>query len=332
MSSSQRKRKLLGYDIDLGAFFAVVKARRWLFFSTIVGTLLVALLYLHVTTYKYTATLMVSPVQSSQGGGLSGKLGGLSNLASIAGINIGSDAATQAFMLYQKGLYSRDVADLLARDPQILHAVFSKQWDADAKQWIPPNPTKRAIVVFVQDLIGIPHRDWQPPDGALLQDYITDNVNVDIEPDKPVVTITYNDEDPQFAVTFLHALDRAVDNKLRDLALVRSNQYIGYLSDQLTKVANADVRDALMATLTDQENTKMMASVTAPYSAQPFGPPSASRKPMIPKPFLVLAAALVIGMVRRKPCRDPGCRHSALVEDAFREVVRETEESPYTGR
>jgi uncharacterized protein involved in exopolysaccharide biosynthesis len=295
MSSSQRKRKLLGYDIDLGAFFAIVKARRRLVFSTIVGTLLLALLYLHIATYKYTATLMVSPVQSSQGGSLSGKLGGLSNLASIAGINIGADAATQAFMLYQKGLYSRDVADLLAKDPLIMHGVFSKQWDADAKQWIPPNPTVRAIAAFVQGLIGIPHHEWQPPDGALLQDYITDNVNVEIEPDKPVVTITYSDQDPAFAVMFLHALDRTIDNKLRDLALVRSNQYIGYLSDQLTKVANADVRDALMSTLTDQENTKMMASVTAPYSAQPFGPPTVSRKQMIPKPFLVLAAALIIG-------------------------------------
>jgi uncharacterized protein involved in exopolysaccharide biosynthesis len=296
MSSSQHKRTLLGYDIDLGAFFAVVKARRRLFFSVVAASVLAALLYLHLATYKYTATLMVSPVpQSSQGGGLAGKLGGLSNLASLAGINIGADAASQAFMLYQKGLYSRDVADLLARDPQIMHAVFHKQWDADTKQWIPPDPIRRAIIVFAQDVIGIPHRDWQPPDGALLQEYITDNVSVDAEPDKPVVTITYSDQDPEFAVKFLHALDRGVDNKLRDLALVRSNQYIGYLSDQLTKVTNSDVRDALMSTLTDQENTVMMASVTAPYSAQPFGPPSASRKQMIPKPFLVLGAALIIG-------------------------------------
>ena len=297
MSSSQRKRTLLGYDIDLGELFGVVRSRRKLAFAVAAGTVLVALLYLHIATYKYTATLMVSPViQSSQTGSLSSKLGGLSSLASLAGVNIGGDTATQAFMLYQKGLYSRDVADLLAKDPQIMHAVFRKQWDATGKQWIPPNPTVRTIAVFVQSLLGIPHHDWQPPDGALLQEYITNHVYIETEPDKPVVTITYSDQDPQFAVKFLHTLDRAVDDKLRDLALVRANQYIGYLSDQLTKVANTDVREALMTTLTDQENTKMMASVTAPYSAQPFGPPSASRRPMFPKPFLVLAAALLIGV------------------------------------
>jgi hypothetical protein len=296
MSSSQHKRTLLGYDIDLGAFLSAIRVRRKLVFGIIVGTVLTALLYLHSATYKYTATLMVSPVmQSSQTGGLSSKLGRLGNLASIAGVNIGADPATQAFMLYQKGLYSRDVADQLAKDPLIMHAVFRKQWDAASKQWILPNPTVRSVAVFIQSLLGIPYHDWQPPDGALLQEYITNNVYIETEQDNPVVTITYSDEDQQFAVKFLHTLDRAVDNKLRDLALVRANQYTGYLSDQLTKVANTDVREALMATLTDQENTKMMASVTAPYSAQPFGPPSASRRPMFPKPFLVLAAALIIG-------------------------------------
>src|SRR6185312_4149192 len=179
MSSSQQKRTLLGYNIDLGAFFSVVKARRRLVFSIVTATILLAILYLNTATYKYTATLMVSPVQSSQGSGLSGKLGGLGNLASLAGINIGGDAATQAFMLYQKGLYSRDVADLLAKDPQLMHAVFHKRWDAAAKQWIPPNPTVRAIAQFVQTILGMPLHDWQPPDGSLLQEYINDNVNVE---------------------------------------------------------------------------------------------------------------------------------------------------------
>ncbi len=296
MNSSQHKRALLGYDIDLGELFRIIKVRHKLVIAVIAGTLLAAVLYLHTATYKYTATLMVSPVmQSSQTGGLSGKLGRLSGLASIAGVNIGSDPATQAFMLYQKGLYSRDVADHLAKDPQVMHAVFHKLWDAANNQWIRPNPAMRSVVVFIQSLLGIPYHNWQPPDGALLEEYITDHVYIETEPDNPVVTITYSDEDQQFAAKFLHTLDRAVDNKLRDLALDRANQYTGYLSDQLTKVANTDVREALMTTLTDQENTKMMASVTAPYSAQPFGLPSASRKPTFPKPFLVLAVALIIG-------------------------------------
>lgn len=296
MRSPQDARTLLGYDIDIAQLARRVAGRRRLVVAFILGALILAVAYLHVAEYTYTATLAVSPVASSStSGGLAGKLGSLGNIASLAGINIGGDAGTQAFMMYQEGLYSRDVAEQLAQDPQIMHAVFHKQWDAENKKWISPPPVIRAIVQFAKALLGIPVRPWQPPNGALLQEYIIDNVEVEPDPEKPVVTITYRYQDPQMAVRFLRELDRAVDNKLRSIALTRANQYVGYLSDQLNKVTNTDVRDALMSTLIDQENTVMMASVTAPYAAQPFGPPSASRKPMHPKPLLVLPVALLAG-------------------------------------
>ncbi len=160
------------------------------------------------------------------------------------------------------------MADQLARDPQILPTVFSGQWDKTGNKWNPPDSAIHALVVFFQSILGLPNHDWQPPDGALLQDYITDNVYIEADRTNRWLQSPTEIENPLFAVKFLHALDRAVDNKLRDIALARANQYIDYLSDQLTKVTNTDVREALMTTLTDQENTKMMASVTAPYSAQ----------------------------------------------------------------
>ena len=295
MDIAEDKRTLLGYDIDLDKLVGTLWQRRRLVFASILGAIVLAIVYLHIAIYTYTATLMVSPVLSSSSDNVSGKLGGLGGLASLAGINIGDDTGTQAFMLYQEGLYSRDVADELSKQPDIMHTVFHKQWDAANKQWVKPLGVVRALVGLVKGIVGIPDRPWQPPNGALLQEYITSNVSVDTDPQKPIVTITYRDEDPQFAVKFLRELDRAVDDKLRDIALVRANQYSDYLSDQMNKITNADVRQALLATLTDQEKIKMMASSTAPYAAQPFGLPSASRKPTNPKPALVLAAAVFAG-------------------------------------
>jgi uncharacterized protein involved in exopolysaccharide biosynthesis len=295
MNDSANKRTMLGYDVDLVQLVHAIWTRRKLVFGFVAGALFIALVYLHIATYLYTATLMVSPVLSSSSDNLSGKLGGLSGLASLAGINVGQDQGTQAFMLYQQGLYSRDVADELAKDPDILHVVYRNQWDAGTQQWVKPSGPIWLLARLVKGAIGIPLRSWQPPDGALLQEYIADNVTLDSDPQKPVVTITYRDKDPAFAVKFLRELDRAVDNKLRQNALVRANQYVNYLAGQLATTTNADIRESLISTLTDQEKTKMMASATAPYAAQPFGLPSASRKPTDPKPFLVLAAAIFVG-------------------------------------
>jgi len=294
MNDSADKSTLLGYDVDLGKLFQILLERKRLILASILGAVLLAIVYLHIATYSYTATLMVSPVISSSDS-MSSKLGGLSSLASLAGTKLPTDSGTQTFMLYQQGLYSRDVADEMARNPQIMHIVFRNQWDADRKQWIGPSRVVSFLVGLVKDVIGIPIRPWQPPSGALLQEYIVKNVTVDSDADKPIVTITYRDQDPQFAVAFLRELDRAVDHKLRGIAIVRANQYVGYLTSQLEKVTQADIRLALMSTLADQEKTQMMASATAPYAAQPFDLPSASRKPTNPKPFLVLAGALFAG-------------------------------------
>jgi hypothetical protein len=298
MTRAEEGRTLFGTGMNLGQLARALERRRKLIFASMLAFLAVGLIYLHLVDYTYTATLVVSPVptsSSSAASGLASKLGSIGNLASLAGINLGGDMGNQAFTMYQEGIYSRDVADTLARDPEIMHAVFDKQWDAAARKWTPPLPLLRAIVEVVDGIFGVPVQPWQPPNGALLQEYIADNVDLDTDPQNPIVTITYRYKDPQKAVRFLHELDRAVDNKLRNLALARARQYVGYLSGQLTRVTNTDVRDALMSTLVDQENTVMMASVTAPYAAQPFGAPSASRKPENPKPLLVVSAALVTG-------------------------------------
>ena len=204
---------------------------------------------------------------------------------------------SQAFMLYQNGLYSRDVANDLSKRQDIMRKAFYHQWDSASQQWAQPSPFVSTTVALMKGALGIPVRAWEPPDGALLQEYIIDNVKLDVDPQKPIVTITFRHQDPQFAVEFLNALDRTVDEKLRQDALERANQYVNFLSDQLKSVTNTDVREALVSTLADQEKIKMMASATAPYAAQPFGLPSASRKPTNPNPILVLVAAAFAGLL-----------------------------------
>jgi hypothetical protein len=295
MDESAYRPKMLGYDIDLAALFGALRAGWRPIAGGILGALALALIYLHLCDYTYTATLMVSPVMASASDNMASKLGGLKGLASLAGVNIGDNLGTQDFMLYQQGIYSRDVAEDLARNPVVMHTIFARQWDDGAKRWLPPNGLVRAVAVAVKGAIGIPDQPWQAPGGAALQEYIADNVSVAADAEKPIVTVSYRDKSQWFAAYFLHELDRAVDNKLRTNALTRAQQYSAYISEQLTRITNADVREALMATLTEQEKIKMMASATAAYAAQPFGTPSASRKPTSPKPFLVLFAAAITG-------------------------------------
>jgi uncharacterized protein involved in exopolysaccharide biosynthesis len=114
----------------------VLLLRRWYIVSLfIVLALTAAIFYLHTTTYKYTAELKVTPVQEEAGT----LLRNLGNLATLAGLNVPRGAQTVSpFMLYLESIKSQEVADELSGDANLMHSLFSAQWDPETASWKEP--------------------------------------------------------------------------------------------------------------------------------------------------------------------------------------------------
>lgn len=269
--------------------------RRIIVWSAVAG-LIAASLYLHVATYLYTAELTVLPVQSG-GGGLASKLGSLSDIASLTGITLPQDQSSTQFQLYLEGVHTRTVADALAPRADLMKVLFKNQWDAKTNTWRRPEGILTPIKKALKFLLGVPDYPWQPPNGAQLQVYLEKEVTVTQVPQKPFVTIAYQNKDPAFAVKFLASLHEAVETRLRQKALSKSKQYIDYLTGKLRTVTVAEQRQAILNALNDQEKSMMAASSDAPFAAESFGAPSASFRPTSPVPIVVLAVGLLGGTV-----------------------------------
>lgn len=282
-------------EIDLWTVLkGVWKGRRVIALFAGIG-LLAAILFLHTSSFKYTAELRVGPVQASSDG-MSSKLGGLSELAPLVGVNIGGGATTQ-FQLYLEGVKSRDVADSLVKTPKIARTVFGNEWDASTQTWKKPTSTLAPASDVLHHLLGIPITAWHAPDAGRMQQFLESNIVIEQDPKKSLVTIKFSYTDPAFATRFLGILNRAVDEKLRRRALARSSQYIDYLSGNLDTVTNAEHRTAIAQALGEQERIKMMASSNISYAAEAFEPPAASVKPTMPNSPRVLLAGLFLGIV-----------------------------------
>jgi uncharacterized protein involved in exopolysaccharide biosynthesis len=256
--------------------------------------LVVSSLYLHVATYRYTAELTVIPVQSS-GGGAAGRLGGIADLASLAGVSLPKDQGFAQYQLYFEGIHSRSVADALSKRTDLMKVIFRSEWDEKTKSWRQPTSPLRPIVQAFKFILGIPNYDWQPPDGARLLLYMNSEIKVAEDPKKALATISFDHRDPKFAVAFLRALHDTVEGQLRQKALSVSRQYVSYLSEQLKTVTMVEQRQAIMNALVEQEKSVMMASSNAPFAAESFGDPTASYRPTSPVPILVLALGFLIG-------------------------------------
>lgn len=280
-------------DLDLGYIFHRIALRwRMILVLSLLG-LLAALLYLHMAAPKYITSYRVTPASSSATSGGRG-LGGLGNIAAMAGVSIGgSNNGATAFELYLDALNSRSLADQLAKDPRIMQTIFASQWDRRSKNWHQPSGIVPAFSTLIRSMLGMPARQWQPPAGEELQKFIDQNVTI-TEPgarDAPITHISMRYKDPLFSEYLLGRMSKMAETRIRLSALVRAQDYGKFLADKLATTQNYEHRQVLSTALAEQERVVMMASsVSTPYSIVPLEIPSSSKRPISPN-YLVTAVA-----------------------------------------
>lgn len=283
--------------IDLAELLGGLWRQKWLIVICTALGLAVGVYKLNRTTFYYTAELKVTPAQQSEAS--APRLSGLASLASRAGIGLGSASSSTPFILYTEGISSRSVADALAQRPDIMHVIFAGEWDDRTQRYVEP---RRGLIGSalrpVKSLLGFPpEEEWRKPDAARLQAYIKSGVKVLKDPESPVVTLRYLHPDPKFAAIFLTEVHRVLDNSLRRRARDRATQYIDYLAGQLQVTRLAEHRSAIAQTLAEQERNRMMASSTLAYAAEPLDQVVTSLRPTEPRPVLVLAINLLVGLI-----------------------------------
>lgn len=257
--------------------------------------LALSVLYLHIAVYLYTAVLQVTPAQSTSLSEL-GSSGQVGQLASLVGLGVPRSQGARSFLVYEESLSSRDVADELSRNVEIMHHIFSSEWDAENASWHEPKGVVYALVTFLKLSLGFPAVHWEQPDGARLQIFIKRKVRIDEDIKKPIVTLSFSDEDPTFAERFLTALSDLADDRLRKVMLRRSTQYSDYLTAQLATITDNEVRQAVAQSLAEQKKMMMLAGSNVPFAAEQIGRANAGRKPTSPQPWLVLLLGTVSGV------------------------------------
>ncbi len=272
---------------------ATVRARAWAVGIITLAALLIAIIWLRTTDYRYTAVLRVAPAPTTARE--TANLGALTNLATLTGATLEAIPVTP-FRLYTEGLYTREVALRLANDPVLMHRVFPREWDAGTRKWRDPAGFGKHLSDGFFRMFGVPVTPWEAPDAARLQGWIGDQVHLDQTPKTPIATLSLDSTDPALARDFIVRLHSTVDAWLRERTLERTRNNIAYLNARLPIVSLAEHRQALFATLSDQQQRQMMARNPAAYAAEPFGKVSVSDRPTSPRQLPVLALALLLGL------------------------------------
>jgi len=281
--------------IDLAEFALMLWRGRVTILLAMGMAVLLAVAYLHLAERKYTVSLVLKPMQEPSS---RSNLSGLAGLAGLAGIELpsGSDAYFSAFPLMLK---SRDVADRLVADAELMQRLFETEWDADAGAWrAPARSVIGAMIAPLKTVLtGEAPADYRPPDAARLAERINRDISVSIDKKSGLLNLSTEAADPELSTRLLEMLVIQTDALFRERFIAAGSSGLDFYKMQLSQARSTEHREALARMIVNEEQKLMLATRSTNYVAEPLTGPDVSLEPTSPRPALLLALATVLGLM-----------------------------------
>jgi uncharacterized protein involved in exopolysaccharide biosynthesis len=267
-------------EISLYQLVAVLSARRWLILCITALTTLVAGALALTVQKRYQASVIVSPVSSSESSSQMGTLSSLtsqfSGLASLAGVSVSGDSKKfEALAVLQ----SEALTERFVQQNDLLPVLYQKQWDSVAKRWKQSDPEKVPTL-------------WKA--NRFFKNKIR-TLNNDSKTGLATLTITW--KDPQLAARWANQLVELANNYLRDKATRESERNIAYLTEQASKTDVVGVRQAIYSLLQNEINKEMLARGNNEYALKVVDPAFAPELPSSPQLILWLIVGFFGGLL-----------------------------------
>lgn len=276
--------------IDTHTLWQVMRIERILIASIMAAFLCLAMLYLHVADRRYAVRLVVTGVTVQKEGSSA-----LEDIGSLAGVDLGGPSSNPLFKMFVGALRSPFAAQAIAADPELLKAMFPREWSAKENRWREPPSKLRSVGNAIRWFFGGTVLPWSPPGVARVFDYLKDELKVVPDAKSGVVTMEIDSQNPPAAERILLTLNNAVDERMRQRDLARATTDVDYLQQRLANVNVQEYRAALVTNLVQQEKMRMLASAPLAYVSDALGNPLVSAKPVSPVPTAVLLMALFLG-------------------------------------
>lgn len=259
----------------------IVRRRWWLIICIVLGALTgtAGALLMHP---KYRTSVILMPTAEEEkdlGAGLGAlaDIGGLGQLASLAGVNIGgSDAKTNEALAV---LQSRDFTERFIESHNLLPILYANKWDPKKTAWVVPQS-------------DVPSLD----DGWKVFDKSIRSVTQD---DKTgLVTLTVKWKNRFDAADWANELVTEVNQEMRLRAIQSATSDLGYLGGELAHTKDVDLRTSIERLIELQQEKKMLATVNREYVFKTVDKalPPAANDPVVTRAF-VLFAGIGLGLL-----------------------------------
>jgi len=283
-------------EIDLRELFGVLWAGRIKIIAITAVFAVASVVYALSVPNQYKATALLSPAQSS-GGGLSGALGQLGGLASLAGVSIGGGGSSEA-QVAQEIMKSWNFIEGFIKSNDLAVEIYAAEgwskssnrlqinsdlYDESDSQWLVENNETGEL---------------GPPSSWNLFKRFLEKLSVSEDKKSGLVSVSIEYYSPQIAKHWLDLYVAAINGHMQERKMAEVTRNITYLEAQIKKTNIAEMEEVFYTIIEEQIKSKMLAEASPDYAFVPVSPSMVPEEKSQPKRALIcILGALLGGML-----------------------------------
>lgn len=280
-------------EIDLRELFSVLWAGRLKIIAITAIFAITSVIYALSVPNQYKATVLLAPAQSS-GGGLSGALGQLGGLASLAGVSLGGGESSEA-QVAQEIMKSWNFIEGFIQSNNLAVEVYA------AEGW---NKGSNSLEID-SDLYDVSNSQWLvehndtgefgPPTSWKLYQVFLEMLSVSEDKKSGLVSMSIEYYSPYIAKQWLDLYLGAINGHMQARKMAEVTRNIKYLEAQIKKTNIAEMQEVFYTIIEEQIKSKMLAEASPDYAFVAISPSMVPEQKSQPKRALICVLGTLLG-------------------------------------
>ena len=289
-------KQQINYDdeIDLkDLLFTLWKGKIYVILVSIMSVFL-AIYYLQSAEITYSVEYKLKPVGEIKNSPSLSRLGGF---ASLADIQLPT-SSNNDFNIFKELITAPEVSEIIFENKKIIRDIFRSEWDETLNNY--SRPPKSKIQIFASDakklLTGNMDVNYIPPNPRRLIIFINETIQINQDKETGFLKFTSETSNPELMLSLIIEATKASDKIMRQRYIAFSTEPLAFYKEKLRTARSREHREALAELIGKEEQKLMFASRGEHFIAEPYINPTISLYPTAPKPILILALSLVLGL------------------------------------
>jgi uncharacterized protein involved in exopolysaccharide biosynthesis len=280
-------------EIDLRELFSVLWAGKIKIIAITAVFAIASIIYALSVPNQYKATALLAPAQSD-GGGLSGALGQLGGLASLAGVSLGGGESSEG-QIAQEIMRSWSYIEGFIADNDLAVEVFAAEgwskgsnelqidadlYDTETKTWLAENNNTGEV---------------GPPSSWKLFESFSRRLAVSEDKKSGLVSVSFEYYSPLIAKQWVDMYVESINRFMQQRQVDKVTRNIAYLQEQIGKTSIAEMQEVFYSIIEEQTKSKMLAEASPDYAFVAVGPSMVPEEKSQPKRALICILGTLLG-------------------------------------